>query len=211
MADPSDQLSRNEPTLTSLTLLQRLRQQDQEAWQRMVELYYPLVYRWCRQSGLQQHDVLDVVQEVFRSASTSLDKFRRERPGDTFRGWLRGITRHKLQDHWRHREQAAGGTDALRRLEQVPDRAEGEENEPREAAVVTQRALELIGDEFEERTWQAFWRVNIDGEQPAQVAGDLGMTANAVYKAKARVFRRLREELGDLIEKSVEENPDESE
>jgi len=36
----------------------------------------------------------DVAQEVFRVAAASIEKFRRERPGDSFRGWLRGITRN---------------------------------------------------------------------------------------------------------------------
>jgi Sigma-70, region 4 len=45
----------------------------------------------------------------------------------------------------------------------------------------------------------AFWRVVIDERSPAEVAAELGITANAVRQAKSRVLRRLKEEMGELI------------
>jgi RNA polymerase sigma-70 factor (ECF subfamily) len=51
--------------------------------------------------------------------------------------------------------------------------------------------------EFEERTWQAFWRTAVDGRSAADVGAELGMTPGAVRVAKSRVLHRLREELGD--------------
>jgi DNA-directed RNA polymerase specialized sigma24 family protein len=54
--------------------------------------------------------------------------------------------------------------------------------------------------EFEERTWQAFWRATIDEEPTADIAADLGMSAGAVRKAKFRVLRRLRSEFENLID-----------
>ena len=60
--------------------------------------------------------------------------------------------------------------------------------------------MELVRAGVEDRTWQAFWRVTVDGRPVADVADELGMTALAVYKAKYRVLRRIREELGDLLE-----------
>ena len=62
------------------------------------------------------------------------------------------------------------------------------------------RGLELIQGEFAERTWKAFWRVAVDGCTPADVADELGLSVNSVYLAKSRVLRRLREELGDLLD-----------
>src|SRR6266852_5547699 len=90
----------------------------------MVQLYTPLVYHWCARGGVGGEDAQDVSQEVFRAAATSMDHFRRERAGDTFRGWLRGITRNVLREHYRRRgrqPQAAGGTDALEKLHEVAD------------------------------------------------------------------------------------------
>jgi RNA polymerase sigma-70 factor (ECF subfamily) len=66
--------------------------------------------------------------------------------------------------------------------------------------LVLRQALSLIRGDFEERTWQACWRVSVEGQAPAHVAEGLGMTRHAVYKAKSRVLSRLRQELNGLIE-----------
>jgi RNA polymerase sigma-70 factor (ECF subfamily) len=58
--------------------------------------------------------------------------------------------------------------------------------------------LEKIRPDFEPRTWQAFWQATVEGRPSADVAAELGLTAGAVRKAKARVLARLRTELGDL-------------
>ena len=59
------------------------------------------------------------------------------------------------------------------------------------------RGLDLIRGEFEERTWQAFWRTAVEGRDAKEVALELRMSPGAVRVAKSRVLRRLREELGE--------------
>src|SRR2546430_727127 len=81
---------------TSLTLLERLRGQDGEAWRRFVHLYGPLVYSWCRRFGMTGEPAADVVQDVWAAVASSLQRFSRDAEGATFRGWLWSITRHKL-------------------------------------------------------------------------------------------------------------------
>src|SRR5258708_7455587 len=105
---------------TSLTLLMRLRANDSDAWQTMVRLYSPLVRHWCNRQGVQGEDSEDVMQEVFRAAALHMEDFRRTRPGDSFRGWLRGITRNMALQFFRSKRRhpsPTGGTDAQRRLE----------------------------------------------------------------------------------------------
>jgi RNA polymerase sigma-70 factor (ECF subfamily) len=186
-----------------MTLLARVRSRDEEAWQRLVKLYAPLVYYWCQAWGVRGQDADDVVQEVFSGVSTGLANFRRDRPGDTFRGWLRGITRNKLLVHCQKRSQespASGGTDAYRRLLEVPQSEElpAAPDEDLEETRLFCRGLELVRAEFEPRTWQAFWRSAVEGESPTDIAAELGVTPAAIRKAKSRVLRRLREEIGDV-------------
>jgi RNA polymerase sigma-70 factor (ECF subfamily) len=186
---------------TSRTLLQRVRNREEEAWRRLLHLYGPLVARWCSHKGVRGQDADDVQQEVFRAVATSLENFRHDRSGDTFRGWLRGITRNKLLDHFRRREaqpEAQGGTDAQRQLQQVAE-SDLPEDSADDLGGLYHRALELVRSEFEERTWTAFWRAAVDGHDPAHIAADLGVTPAAVRKAKSRVLHRLRQEIGDLI------------
>jgi RNA polymerase sigma-70 factor (ECF subfamily) len=190
---------------TSLTLLQRARAQDAEAWERMHRLYRPFVLYWCSRKGVKGEDCDDVAQEVFRVASLGLEKFRLDRPGDSFRGWLRGITRNMVLEHFRrtHRGvQAVGGSDALWNLHQVPD-AELERDEDdsvEELSQLHRRALEMVRCEFEDRTWQMFYRTTIEGASPKEVADEMGVSSAAVRQAKSRILRRLKEEVGDILD-----------
>src|SRR4051812_12017570 len=98
---------------TPLSLLERLRANDAGAWRRLLELYRPLVLFWCARGGVHADDAEDVAQGVFAAAATGLDGFHRDRPGDSFRGWLRAITRNQVVLHFRRnrgRVQATGGS-----------------------------------------------------------------------------------------------------
>ena len=175
---------------------------EPEAWERLVTLYAPLVHHWCRQWGIAERDVADVTQEVFAAVVSSLGQFRPDQPGTTFRAWMRGITRHKLLDRARAREEPAiGGSDAQMALQLVPaPEHKGELSEsPEDVTGLYQRALRLVQHQVEDRTWKAFWRATIDSRTTAEVAAELGITPNAVRLAKSHVLRRLREEMGDLI------------
>jgi RNA polymerase sigma-70 factor, ECF subfamily len=191
-------------TGTSRSLLERVKADDPAAWERLVALYAPLVFHWCRRWDLQDQDVADICQDVFQAVVAHIDTFRKEKQSDTFRGWLRTILRNKVHDHFRrlgHEGRGVGGTDAQRRFAQLPmGQPEEQDKTPREEERgLFYRALELVRCEFEERTWQAFWRTVIDGQVPKDVAADLHMSPGAVRVAKSRVLHRLREELGDLM------------
>ena len=60
-------------------------------------------------------------------------------------------------------------------------------------------ALTLIQNEFERRAWQACLWTAVEGRNPAEVATELGMSVGAVYMARSRVLRRIREELEGLL------------
>jgi RNA polymerase sigma-70 factor (ECF subfamily) len=190
---------------TSLTLLERLRGNDPSAWDTMVRLYTPLVYHWCARGGVRGADADDVAQEVFRATVAGFAGFHRDRPGDTFRGWLRGVTRHMLLQHFRRSDRqpaASGGSAAFVQLQEVIDAASValQEDDPApEVEGLHRRALELVRKEFEDRTWQMFWVTVVDRRSPVDVAADLGVTPAAVRKAKSRVLHRLKEHFGDLL------------
>jgi RNA polymerase sigma-70 factor (ECF subfamily) len=191
---------------TSSTLLSRVRAREQDAWDRLVSLYTPLVYRWCRQAGLQAADAADVGQDVFQAVARRMGDYHHDAAGDTFRGWLRAITRNKIIDHARRRKpgwQGAGGAESQEAILNLPDElssAPSGDSLAEEARTLYRRAVELIRAEFEERTWQAFWRVVVEDRAPDEVARELNTTVNAVYLAKSRILRRLREEFAELVE-----------
>jgi RNA polymerase sigma-70 factor (ECF subfamily) len=168
-----------------------------------MELYQPLVGFWCRLEGLFGADADDVQQEVFLAVARSLGRFERRKEG-AFRCWLRTITRSKANDlRRRAQERAEGGTDVQERLVQVPAGEATVADEPPDAAevgILYRRAMELIRRDFTEGTCKAFLGTAVEKRSAADVAADLGMSANAVRLAKARVLQRLRVEFAELIE-----------
>lgn len=188
---------------TSLSLLDQARQKNPEAWHRLLYLYTPLVHHWCHAWGARGPDADDIRQEVFQAVALHMTSFRRDRDGDSFRGWLRVIARRKFLDHCRRQEVqplAQGGSAAQLALLNVPEPTDlGDDDPPQQIQSLHQRALELVRSQFEERTWQAFWRSAVEGHSPVDVGRDMGMTPAAVRKAKSRVLHRLKEELGELL------------
>ncbi|HZV04311.1 MAG TPA: sigma-70 family RNA polymerase sigma factor [Gemmataceae bacterium] len=190
----------------SSSLLVRVQARDQAAWYRLVHLYTPLVCHWCQRTGLQPADVEDVGQEVFKAVWRTIQGFRRNQASDTFRGWLRTITRSKIVDFYRRQRAqaaAAGGSDALTLVCEVPDpqwKDTDEEADQAEASLLYQRAMELIRTTVSEKTWLAFQAYVLEGQDPAEVAATLDMNVGAVYSAKSRVLKRLHDEFEDLLD-----------
>jgi RNA polymerase sigma-70 factor, ECF subfamily len=188
---------------TSRNLLEAAKRDDSSAWERIVQLYAPLVASWCRRWGVAEQDLGDLLQDVFAAVAGHLNRFRKQKPGDTFRGWLLTIVRNKVHDHFRRRARepaATGGTEAALHMQQVPDPAldDGQElaADPLYDDLLL-KALESIRGEFHERTWQAFWHVVVEGRTASDAGAELDMKPGAVRVAKSRVLMRLRRELGD--------------
>lgn len=186
---------------TSQSLLVRLKADEPQAWQRMVDLYGALIYYWCRRDGLSPEDAADVSQEVFYSVMRGISRFRHDGQSGSFRGWLRTITKHKICDQQRRaarRETATGGSDAKLCLQNVAEEAPPSTKEqppvdPLETILTPAR------ERFQANTWRAFWRTTVEQQAPADVAEELGMSVAAVYMARSRILRSLRDEFGETL------------
>ena len=181
---------------TSMSLLERARSEDQQAWGQIVHLYGPLVLRWCRRAGLTDDDASDVFQETFRAVSSNLQGFAPTKSIGSFRSWLRTIARTKVADYYRrksHLPDARGGTGAQMQLAELPEVLPDDEAESEsENALVVQQAMELVRPEFDERNWKAFWQVAVEGRTAVEVAAEFGVSPQVVRQANYRIRRRLR-------------------
>src|SRR6516164_626136 len=90
MADLATQQTR--PSL----LLQIRDVRDTASWQTFVDVYAPLVHRYCRRRGLQDADAADVCQEVLGQVACSIRAFEYMPERGRFRDWLSRVTRSKL-------------------------------------------------------------------------------------------------------------------
>lgn len=185
---------------TPISLLEKLRgPANQQAWQEFVDLYTPLLYQWARRAGLQDQDAADLLQDVFTTLFQKLPEFHYDR-NKSFRGWLRTVTFNQWRDSCKRRGRRQLGNNgvALGELPAAESFGDVTENEYRQNLVG--RALELMRAEFQPNTWRACWEFVVRGRPAAEVARELGITENAVYIAKSRVIRRLRQELHGLLD-----------
>lgn len=185
---------------TSISLLERLRRpEDAAAWERFVRLYTPLLHRWVLRLGIPAQDAADLVQEVLTLLVRKLPDFRYD-PQHRFRSWLWTVTRNRCCEVHRGLPGAILQADKAM-LDGVPDQDNVEaigEAEYREYLVG--QAMQLMRDEFQPTTWQAFWETTTTRRPAAEVAAELGLSVDAVYAAKSRVLRRLRQELAGLLD-----------
>jgi RNA polymerase sigma factor (sigma-70 family) len=190
--------------LTRASLLARLGDpEDGAAWKQFVELYGTLVYGFARRRGLQDADAADLAQEVFLAVAQAASRFKYDPKQGTFRGWLYGVTRHRIARFLQRRRShpvGSGDTNLHERLTERPGR------EPDPAEIWEQEyqrhlfrlAAAQIEPRFSATTWQAFWRTAVDGASGATVAQELGLSVGAVYVARSRVLARLAQQVEEM-------------
>ena len=191
----------SESTEVDRALIDRLRDRDSSAWERVDKLLSALVYHRCRKYELPPDVAADITQDVLLAAYDHLNKFRLAKPTDTFLGWVSRIAQNKIHDHFRRiaREpsaRAGAETDLPDRQHVETCRADVVEDfhmSPK--CLVMREALEDIRPNYEQSTWQAFWRTAVDGRPAPEIAAELGKTDMAVRQAKARVLRELRRQV----------------
>jgi RNA polymerase sigma-70 factor (ECF subfamily) len=192
-------------TTTPISLLERLRlRPDADSWQRLVDLYAPLVAFWLRTLGLQAVDVEDLTQETLAKLVREMPNFHHNLRTGAFRRWLRGIVLNQLRTFRRVRQPIPAGGDpsleqALDLLEEPDSDLSRRWDEEHDQHVV-RRFLELIQPEFEKTTWQAFQMVVFENKTTRETAASLGLSPNAVRIAKSRVLARFRQEIDGLID-----------
>ncbi len=191
-------------TVTSLTLIQKLREPGNEAaWVRLCERYRPILVAVIRRSGTPEADLDDVAQETL---AVILGKFRRgeyDPSKGRLKSWLLGIALNKIREFRRKRrrqsEQTFESGSATGFWDRIPDTRDLTDVFEQEwQAGLLGEALRQVRLQVDAGTFEAFKLYAIDGREPEDVAAHLGMAREAVYNAKSRVLvrlRRIREEL----------------
>src|SRR5262249_46857613 len=149
--------------------------------------------------GLQDADAADLAQETLRHVLRAAPGFVYDPARGSFRGWLFTIARNEIRKfaaRAARRTAATGDTNLRLLLEAHPDREPDPGEWDREYQLhLFHWAAGRVQAAFQDRTWQAFWRTVVQGEDIDAVARELGMTCGAVYIARSRVASRIREEI----------------
>ncbi|QEG02216.1 ECF RNA polymerase sigma factor SigE [Stieleria maiorica] len=175
----------------------RLRDRDNHlAWSEFLEIYEPVIYRLARRRYLQDADAREIVQEVLLRVAAAIDRFDPTASG-SFRGWLSQTTRRVVVDRFRRIGDTAlpvGGQ--LDLLAGVVDGAENPfevEFDLEHRRQLFRCAAEHLQRELSATSWAAFWRTAVQGHPAQVVASQLGISEGAVYVARCRVLKRIRE------------------
>ena len=190
---------------TSVSLLDRLKvaRADASDWNRFEAMYLPLIRRWIGQIPGLGNEIDDVSQEVLLVLVREIPRFDRHREG-SFRAWLRQVTvnRVRVYRRQRHRQTAAAADQTDGFLDQMADSNSllARQFDQDHDKHVCEALLSAVQSDFNQSTWDAFRQFAVEGRPAAEVARELGLSVNAVVKAKSRVLNRLREEAGALLD-----------
>jgi RNA polymerase sigma factor (sigma-70 family) len=190
---------------TSATLLGRLDRdpQDAAAWGEFVRRYGPKVYQWCLRWNLQDADAEDVTQNVLLEVARKMRTFTYD-PSRSFRAWLKAITHAAWCDWLEDRKRpgrGSGDTGVRELLATVEARADLERRmEEQFDCELLEEATARVRLRVQPHTWEAFHLLAYEGLSGAEAATRLNMKVGAVFVARSKVQRMLREELSRLEE-----------
>jgi RNA polymerase sigma-70 factor (ECF subfamily) len=189
---------------TRQSLLLRAQTGETAAWKDLTDLYRPLILSWLNRQGVPARDLEDLSQEVLLSVVKQLPGFQHSGHPGAFRSWLRTIVCRRTADYWRALDEVtpAGGSGATAALQQIadPDSDLNRQWDEEHDRYVVHCLLDLVEEEFEPITLQAFRRLALDGVSGAEAAQELGLSVAATYVAKSRVLARIRQEAEGLID-----------
>jgi len=196
---------------TSSSLIARLRHTpaDTPAWDEFVRRYGPRIYAWCRGWGLQDADAQDVCQNVLIDIARQMRKFRYD-PARSFRAWLKTLAHGAWCDFLARQQQpdrGSGSSAVLRLLQAVEARDDlARKFEEEFDLQLLEEAMAQVRERIEPNTWEAFRLLAFEGLTGRDAAARLGMKIGAVFMAKSRVQKMLKEAIRRL-ESACEGDP----
>ncbi len=200
-------MSRRDGDSTSITLLARLREEpaNAEVWQEFVRRYRPRIYASCLAWHLQPADADDVTQVVLVRLVEKLRDFRYD-PSQSFRGWLKVVTRRTLSDYLaKARREPGGGDSAVQRMLENVEARESVVQAVEQAydRELLDEALRRVRQRVPEQQWEAFRLTALESVAGAEVSRRLGMRVSTVYSSRSKVQKQVREEL-ERLEQAVQ-------
>jgi RNA polymerase sigma-70 factor (ECF subfamily) len=184
-------------TVTSTALLLGLRDpKNDQIWSEFYARYQPLLLIFCRRLGLSEQDAQDATQEALLAFAEAYRKGQYDPGKGRLRTWLSEITRNKVTDMYRRRgrEVALAEPDSKTAiLQNCPDDSNMQQIWDAEwHRHLVAMSIDAVRGEFEPSTMRAFELMVLEEWPVDRVAADLGLSPNAVYKAKRKVLSQMR-------------------
>jgi RNA polymerase sigma factor (sigma-70 family) len=192
---------------TSPTLLKDVSDwQDHPAWVNFRGRYDPDLRRWCRGYGLDDDSIEEVCQRIWIELADRMRTFHYD-PNRTFRGWLRRMCESRIVDFLRQRQAVSllslddreGEPEAGARGTALDSADQDHDEGPADLLRLfvlgeAEKVQAAVRSKVKPWTWDAFWLVAVCDWTVERTAKALGMTHTAVYAARERMARMLRDE-----------------
>ncbi len=158
------------------------------------------MYGFLRIHGLQDADAADLTQDVLGKVAGAVQSFDYSPQLGSFCHWLFTIVRNRMRNFWRDRARearATGDTQTYELLTQQPQQQNGLADKWDRAyqQQLFQYAADRVRGQFQDNTWEAFWKTAVEGHPAKEVAEKLGMSPSAVLMAKGRVISKIKEQV----------------
>lgn len=170
---------------------------NSRVWTEFCARYRPVLVAFGRRLGLSEDDAQDAAQETLLAFADAYRRGQYARDKGRLRAWLCGIARnqiHQLQRCGHRRPHSVDPDHKTRLLEAVSDEDDLAviwEDEWRKRLI--QACLDEARRHLGDQTVQAFVLFVLQEWPADQVASRLGLSRNAVFKAKRRVLSHMRE------------------
>jgi RNA polymerase sigma factor (sigma-70 family) len=200
---------------TRATLLERLKVLDDHvSWTEFADIYGKLITLTARKAGLDDAEAEDVLQETMIEVAQRMPAFRYDPTIGSFKAWLLNITRWRIIDRHRKRQNFARH---VSQFGEIATLAESNTNTRMVEKVVDPQSLDL------DAYWNAEWKKHmlsaatdrvrpqadpqkyqmfdlyVNKEWTAQkVAAAFKVPVEQVYLAKHRITEMLKEEIQRL-------------
>jgi len=177
---------------TTTTLLAGLEEaSNDDAWNGFLERFRPPVRAFLLGRGVAPDEAEDLVQEVLLNFVELYRERRYDRDRGRLSGWLFGIAHnHALRSHERGRRYREK-LDELTIAEQEPEMWDLWRRHWQD--FVLRESLRRVRAESSARSFAAFEATVLKGRSPEEAASELGVDVKAIYNARHRVLRRMRE------------------
>ncbi len=187
---------------TRPSLLLRLKDRgDDAAWREFDAIYRPMLLRFGRAMGLDAHQSEETVQQCMGAILQHIESFDYDPTRGRFKSWLRTMINNRIRNLYRDRHEVQAVTRDFNRADtaqvspdELFDRVWRQEH--------VRYCLDLIKSEVTPSTYEAFVALVVEDRSVGEVSQRFDMTPNHVRVIKARMTRRLRERLADLIGES---------
>ncbi len=184
---------------TSTTLLCGLRDKsNQMVWGQFVARYRPTIVLFGLRAGLDGHESEDAAQHTMIAFAAAYAEGKYDRTRGRLRDWLFGMAANRIKKAFRQRRDRevhiVAASDTTGFFERVPGRSNLEDLWEQEwQAAVIRQCINEVKANFAERTMRAFELFALDGKPAREVATELGINENAVFLAKHKILKRIRE------------------